>query len=98
MALFLVLVLPACWYGALSRAWIERSQGPSSANSNEEREEHQERDEHRVVGLGTPPPPRPRPRPRSSVRLASVSRAAPAIVASVAPRLHPSVFSVRRLI
>lgn len=102
MTLFLVLVLPACWYGALTQAWLTNAQGPSSSNSYEERDEHEERDEQqKVVHRSAPPtPPQSSPQPSPSLALVGVivSRTAPAITASVAPQLHPSQFSVRRLI
>lgn len=96
---FLVLVLPACWYGALARANAQNVAGPSNANSNEEREEHQEREEHEVTAVGNrPPPPARRAATRSDeVRIVAATRTPSMLVASIAPVPHPAQFSIRRL-
>ncbi len=98
IALFLVLVLPACWYGALSRANIAGRTAPSSSNNNEEREEHEERKEDELTAFGSPPSPPPlAARTFEATRVALVSNS-PTVKTSVAPKLHVSQFSVRRLI
>jgi len=98
IAVFLVLVLPSCWYGALTRAQAQNLQGPSTSNSNEEREEHERHDEDERQALGTRPPPPARQSARTSAPRIVVAPRAPAIlVASVAPVPHPAQFSIRRL-
>lgn len=102
MALFLVTVLPYCFFEARARAQVAGStNGPSNGNSNnnEEREEREDRDEGHVVQVGSRPPPVTPEPPR--IQVSTVAVAAPrtsAISRSVAPQLHPSQFSVRRLI
>ena len=96
LSLFLVFVLPACWSGALTRAWVELGQGPSSNNTNEEREEREHSEEGDAARLSTRPPA------EASAKIAEGPRAAPprqlpVRLASVAPKLHPSRFSERRL-
>ena len=98
MALFLVLVLPACWYATLSRATLLGTEAPSSSNSNEEREEHQESGEDEVVAVGTRPPPPERVERAPSVVVVPVIVPVVTKLVSVAPAPHPSQFSVRRLI
>lgn len=98
IALFLVLMLPACWYGALSRAYVAGTSAPSSSNNNEEREEHEERKEEELTAFASPPPP-----PETAARSFETTRVAlvllnPTVKTSVAPKLHVSQFSVRRLI
>ena len=99
LAVFLVLVLPSCWYGALERAAVLTLQGPTNANSTEEREEHQEQDDDERDALGTrPPPPDRAPERPAPTRIAIVTTSAPLLAsASVAPVPHPAQFSVRRL-
>jgi hypothetical protein len=95
---FLVLVLPACWYGALARAQALNVQGPSSSNNNEEREEHERGEETQRQALGTRPPPPARSSARIEAARFVVAQPAPAIlVASIAPVPHPAQFSIRRL-
>ena len=96
MALFLVFVLPACWSGAMQRAWAERGQPPSTSNTNEEREERDHCEEHEAVRISSPPQARPPLRLEVAARIAAVHYTL-AIAQSVAPKLHPSVFSERRL-
>jgi hypothetical protein len=98
LAFFLVLVLPSCWYGALTRAAVLGSDGPSSSNNNEEREEHQETSEEEVVAVGTRPPPPERVERVETVVLAPVLLPVPTKLVSVALPPHPAQFSVRRLI
>ena len=96
VALFLVFVLPACWSGAMQRAWAERGQAPSSSNTNEEREERDHCEEREAARIAAPPEAAP-PRideidpPRAVVHHTHTT------VASVAPKQHPSRFSERRL-
>lgn len=96
LSLFLVFVLPACWSGAMTRAWTERGQGPQSNNTNEEREERElaeESDEARMAA---------RPDPTPATHVAELPRVAPVfygrtLVASVAAKPHPLRFSERSL-
>jgi hypothetical protein len=98
MVLFMVAVLPACWYGALERA-LASGQGFSTANSNEEREEKEEHDveERESLGRRPPPPPREIPRTADIVRVLAAPRVQP-LAASIAQPPEPSRFSERRLI
>lgn len=97
IALFLVLVLPACWYGALTRSFVAGS-APLTSNNNEEREEHEERKVDELTESSDPPPP-----PQRTARLIRLTRVArvmhsPTVKTSVAAKVHVSQFSVRRLI
>lgn len=100
LATFMVLVLPACWAGALIRARA-LAQGPTiSSNTNEEeREEHDERDSGQRDHSRRRPPPPPQPAARD-IQITRVQTIAttPTIVASVAPSPEPRVLSVKRLI
>lgn len=98
LALFLVLVLPSCWYGALTRAAVLGAEGPSTSNNNEEREEHQETSEDEAAAIGTRPPPPERVERVETVFSVPVIVLAPPKLVSVAPPPHPAQFSVRRLI
>jgi hypothetical protein len=96
LALFLVLVLPACWYGALARAQALDRAAPSSSNNNEEREEHEDHDIELREALGQRPPRSSAPR-RDVSRRAAPPVLEPTRLASVGPAVHPSRFSERRL-
>ena len=98
MALFLVLVLPACWYASLSHAMLVGADALSSSSNNEEREEHQESEEGEVAAIGTRPPPPERVERAQCVVVAPVIVPVVTKLVSVAPAPHPSQFSVRRLI
>ena len=98
LSVFLVLVLPACWYGAMTRAAILGVQAPSAANSNEEREDHKGHEEvHAVAGSTRTPPPDAVP-PASTRVVVFTHVHAPTRVLAGALAPHPSRFSVRRLI
>lgn len=95
-ALFMVLFLPACMYGALSRT------DPSWSSSNSNEEERHEHGVRKLAGLESRNKRMPVPRVRAVrtplVRpLPTVAPREMVIVASVAPALEPSRFSVRRL-
>lgn len=98
LAVFMVLVLPACWFGALERSRTCGTVAPSNANNNEERDEHEEHDLdlHDVAGRRPPAPPPDAPRiVRTTLqRIHSTVR----IIASVAHPPVPSKLSERRLI
>ncbi len=97
LSLFLVFVLPGCWSGAMQRAWAERGQPPSSSNTNEEREEREHGEEHEAARIAAPPPNADPPRVGAiDVSIPVVPHSA-TIVASVAPKPHPSQFSERIL-
>jgi hypothetical protein len=92
LALFMVFVIPVCWYGALARADATQN----SNNNNEEREEHEERDESSArPTVSRPVPPKP-----AIVEVAQKAPpfVAPRIIASQAHAPIPSRFSERRLI
>jgi len=99
VAVFLVAVLPWCWYGAQEQAHAQSVPGPSNASSNEEREEHESHGEQEVEARGTRPPLPPRrgtlARPADS-RIVATTRGPSILVASFAPVPHPAQFSVRR--
>lgn len=99
LSVFLVLVLPACWYGAMTQAARLGVAAPTAANSNEEREDHDGHEEvHQLAGSSRTPPPDdvPPAAARAIVTLAYLH--APTRVPAGAPAPHPSRFSVRRLI
>jgi hypothetical protein len=100
LALFMVLVLPACWYGALERARAIGLVGPSAANNNEEeRHEDEEREVNVVDAFGHPPPQPPRMTPATFVvTTIATHTTTPTLVASVALAPEPSRYSVKRLI
>jgi hypothetical protein len=97
LVLFMVFIIPGCWYGALERASATQSAPNSNNNNNEEREEHDGENEAAPrAAHGRSPRPRP-------VALVSISRPTPilaqrAILASQAHAPEPSRFSERRLI
>lgn len=95
LTLFLVLVLPSCWYGTLQRALVTSD---IPANSNEE-ERHEHGDDVRTpdeASRRTSSPPA-----KEQARTAGSPPRTPAPprvrVASVADPVHPSLYSVRRL-
>jgi hypothetical protein len=96
LALFMVFVVPMCWFGALARAKALNIPGPSSSNNNEEREEHEETEISVRDAQGSRPPVFAAPELRSPAE--RVDAPAPRQLASVAHLLEPSVFSVRRLL
>jgi hypothetical protein len=98
LALFLVLVLPACWYGALGRMQGGlAATGSSSSNNNEEREEHQEREVMARDAKGSRPPDSTPVRVRTQI--VRVATREPLLrVGSVAPPPNPAILSVRRLL
>ncbi len=99
VAVFLVVVLPWCWYGAQAQAQALNLPGPSNANSNEEREEHEGHGEQEVETRGNrpPPPPRGASARATGTRIVAAHREPSIVVASVAPVPHPAQFSIRRL-
>lgn len=95
LSLFLVFVLPICWSGAMTRAFADRAQSPSNSNSNEEREER-EQGEEITAARPAAQPPTEAPLVIVAARR-TLAHHEEAILASVAPKLHPSRFSERRL-
>jgi hypothetical protein len=96
LALFMVFVLPACWFGMMSQARAQGLPPPSSANNNEEHETHTPAKlptAHGVRRLAPDDPPR-------VVRLVigRVELPAPRLRTSLTDRLNPAVLSVRRLL
>lgn len=101
MSVFLVLVLPLCWYGALTQAAILGAQAPSAADSNEEPEDHDGHEEGDALASTTRAPRAPHvgpasPTHRRDAGIRVVHAAARLCVGLPAP--HPSLLSVRRLI
>src|SRR5688572_29472281 len=94
LTLFMVLVLPSCWYGTLQRA-IVASDIPANGNE-EERDEHEQEQHKEEVDRRTSPPPQTAPAPIAHPPITSAAAPSRAVVASVAPPVHPSRFSVRR--
>lgn len=100
VALFMVAVLPACWYGAQTRAFLQGALAPagSNANSNEEHREHEEGAEEGAELLARSSEPLTPP------RVVAVQRADRPRHDDVTPRIvhlyipHPSRYSERRLI
>jgi hypothetical protein len=94
LTLFMVLVLPSCWYGTLQRA-IAPQDVPANANE-EEREEHEQEHAQVEIARRTAPPPLPGA-PQTAKELPAIAVATqPVRLASVAPPVHPSLYSVRR--
>lgn len=95
LTLFMVLVLPSCWYGTLSRA-VVASDIPANSGE-EERDEHEQEHAAQEVARRSSPPPA-RAAAAAAKALAAVgTHARPRVrVASVAPPVHPSLYSVRR--
>lgn len=99
--LALFLVLPAGGTAVLGLARVAAPAETSPPNNNEEREERQEQEERHATEReacgrrGLPPPCQGpgRPVPRNVVALL-----VNAVRGSIAPRPHPKLFSVRRLI
>jgi hypothetical protein len=96
VALFMVLVVPACWYGASAPGQPSRA---SASSSEEEHRDHEAEASSELEAHGKrPPPPRMTAARADQVRaVPAASPRAPAITASVAPAIPPSRFSVRRL-
>lgn len=93
LALFMVFVIPVCWYGALARADATQN----SNNNNEEREEHEERDEGSARPAFSRPLP-PKPPVVNITRSTRLTVTPPRLVSSQAHLPEPSRFSERRLI
>jgi len=94
LTLFMVLVLPSCWYGTVQRALVA-SDIPANGNE-EEREEHDQEQHKEEVARRTTPPPDTASAPSAQTRPATPPAPVRVVVASVAPPVHPSRFSVRR--
>jgi hypothetical protein len=98
VAVFMVLVLPACWYGALERSNLFGTAAPSNANNNEEREEHEEHEVATTDVAGRRPPPPPKAGPRATPKAIQRAHVRVRIAESVAHPAVPSKLSERRLI
>ena len=97
LALFMVLVLPVCWAGALIQAQKLGVAGSPSPDGNEEREEHEERDvEVREAQERRRAPSAPSTTVPERRRVAFV--APRPVVASFVSVVEPSRYSVRRLL
>lgn len=99
LALYMVMLLPACWTGALERArWLFERNAVSS-NNNEEREEHEhEEGEVRAAASRSADPPSSVARRIAAAHRIAAPHHAVRIAASVALPPLPSRFSERRLI
>jgi hypothetical protein len=89
LAFFLVALFPSCFYGALQRAQVVTN------NTEEEHREHQEKIEEKTKVAQTRPPSAPARR-----HAPAYTRIEPVPPLALVTRyvLHPSKFSVRRLI
>lgn len=96
VAVFMVFVLPACWFGALERASRLGTLAPSSSNSNEEREEHEEHEVATRDPQGQRPPVEG-PEIIIETVLERVAVATP-VQSSITFAPEPSVLSVKRLL
>jgi hypothetical protein len=88
LAACLVLVLPACWASWLTDTVVE-SDGGECEPRIEEEPEHRAHCKLRAI-------PRIPAAPQQATDRVSVPSGAPALLASIAPKSHPSRFSVRR--
>ncbi|MDX2087666.1 MAG: hypothetical protein SFX73_07440 [Kofleriaceae bacterium] len=95
LTLFMVLVLPSCWYGTLQRA-VAPQDIPANANE-EEREEVENEQTQEEIARRTSPPPLPEAPLHSSKTPTTPAARKTERLASVAPPVHPSLYSVRRL-
>ena len=95
VAVFMVFVLPACWFGALERANRLGTLAPSTSNSNEEREEHQPAEITIRDAKGDRPLDE---KPPADVRVVQVEPPAPRTYARRGHVPQQSVLSVRRLL
>jgi hypothetical protein len=93
VALILAFILPGCWSGAP----VENGVALSSSTTEEGGEKHEGPSEVQVVRVRARPPESPPATVAAAPKQELVARHAPARPASVAPKLHPSRFSVRRL-
>lgn len=78
----------------MTRKWTDLAQGPSNANTNEEREERESSEEMESVKRLTRPPPEA---PARQLAAREVQRAAASrrVLVSVASKPHPSRYSER---
>lgn len=97
VALYLVVLFPACWSGAQIRAKQLGLAGPSSSNNNEEREEHEQHEAFVHDALGQRPPPPPTVAIESSAIHAEIAYV-PRLADSLVPPPLTSDLTVRRLL
>lgn len=94
VVLILVFILPGCWSGAA----VANGTSLSSTTTEEGGEKREDPSEVQVVRVRARPPVPPPPAVVvSAPKQEPVMRPAPTLLASVAPKPHPSRFSVRRL-
>jgi hypothetical protein len=113
VAVLLIFVLSGCWSAALAASLPDNSSDPLSStpdeenekqengkqeNEKQENEREREREREREIAPTRVRPPEP---PQAAVATAPkqkpVTHRASTLLASVAPKSHPSRFSVRRL-
>jgi len=98
LALFLVFLLPACVSSAWTRNWIEQGQPANTGgNTNEEREEREHVEEEARLHASRIDIDRPPVEVELVQPPLRHAHSATVAFASVAPKLHPSRFSERRL-
>src|SRR5688572_25660414 len=97
VALYMVLVLPVCFFGRMIQAVELGLPAPSNSNNNEEREEH-EPAEITVRDVQGVRPPLPDPDLIARRVVARIEVPPPRVLPSVAHPPLPSSFSVRRLL
>lgn len=93
MALILIFILPGCWSGESQ----ENGAALSSSTPEEGAEKREEPSEVQPVRARTRPPAPPSATLASKPAQEPAAHHAPARLASVASKPHPSRFSVRRL-
>lgn len=97
VVLLLIFIVPGCWAGALAGT-LETETAPLSSTTDEESKKYELEDEIPIVRTRVRPPS-----PPSAAAVATIPRQKPVthrtstLLASVAPKSHPSRFSVRRL-
>lgn len=99
VAVLLILVLSGCWSAVMSASPLDNSSDPVPSPPDEEREkqESESEGEAQVVRVRVRPPEPPQAAVATAPKQKPVTYPASTRLASVAPKSHPSRFSVRRL-
>ena len=96
IALILIFILPGCWSGVLAGP-LENETAPFSSTTDEESEKHKLENEASLARSRVRPPEPPSGAVATAPKQKPVTHQASTLLASVAPKSHPSRFSVRRL-
>jgi len=98
VALILIFLVPGGWTGALAGT-LEREPAPLSSTPDEESEKHEKQellDEIQIVRARVRSPESPQAAATMAPKQRPVTHQASTLLTSVAPKSHPSRFSVRR--